>query len=105
MTKTIIRADRLPWNEEIELRFIVRDLERRQQSFGRIELVEFGIAADVSPLTTLSETMAQELMDSLWRCGIRPTEGKGSAGQLAATERHLADLRAIVGKKLDVEMK
>lgn len=47
-------------------------------------------------------TEAQELMDNLWRCGFRPTEGKGSAGQLAATDRHLQDMRAIAFHKLGV---
>lgn len=40
----------------------------------------------------------QSLMDELWNVGIRPTEGTGSAGSLAATERHLADMRALVFK-------
>ena len=34
-------------------------------------------------------------MDELWRCGLRPSEGTGSAGSLAATERHLKDMQAI----------
>lgn len=44
---------------------------------------------------------AQRLMDELWGVGLRPSEGSGSAGSLAATERHLADMRALVfdGKK------
>jgi len=44
----------------------------------------------------LSDCQAQELMDRLWAAGIRPTEGKGSAGALAATERHLEDMRRLV---------
>jgi hypothetical protein len=38
----------------------------------------------------------QELMDALWRCGLRPTEGVGSVGALAATERHLKDMQRLV---------
>ncbi len=38
---------------------------------------------------------AQQFMDELWRVGIRPTEGAGSVGQMAATERHLEDMRKI----------
>jgi hypothetical protein len=34
-------------------------------------------------------------MDELWRVGLRPTEGTGSAGSLAATERHLKDMQRI----------
>ncbi len=53
----------------------------------------------VSPSFTLTNEAAQSLMDSLWDCGIRPTAGQGSAGQLAATERHLADMRTLVFKE------
>lgn len=43
----------------------------------------------------LSNMSAQNLMDRLWDAGFRPTEGKGSAGSLAATEAHLKDMRDI----------
>lgn len=46
----------------------------------------------------LSTGDAQAFMDELWRVGLRPTEGSGSAGSLAATERHLQDMRALVFK-------
>ena len=49
----------------------------------------------VDSTMSLPMPTAQILMDELWRCGIRPTEGTGSAGSLAATERHLEDMRAI----------
>jgi len=39
-------------------------------------------------------------MDSLWDCGLRPSEGTGSAGALSATQKHLDDMRKIVFKKL-----
>jgi hypothetical protein len=44
----------------------------------------------------LQDCQAQDLMDKLWMAGLRPTEGKGSAGALAATERHLKDMRKLV---------
>ena len=47
------------------------------------------------PLFTLDPTEAQGLMDQLWQCGLRPSEGSGSAGSLAATERHLEDMRKL----------
>lgn len=51
-------------------------------------------------LVNFSTGSAQVLMDDLWRCGIRPTAGHGSTGQMAAVERHLEDLRAILAEKL-----
>ena len=48
------------------------------------------------PQLELNDSEAQSLMDQLWQCGIRPTEGTGSAGAMAATQAHLADLRKLV---------
>lgn len=53
----------------------------------------------VEPCVVLDITSAQRLMDELWNCGLRPSEGTGSAGALAATERHLADMRRLVFKE------
>lgn len=47
----------------------------------------------IKPLFSLDWQVSQKLMDDLWDCGIRPTEGSGSSGQLAATQRHLEDMR------------
>lgn len=55
------------------------------------------------PLLQFDMTAAQRLMDELWQCGLRPTEGAGSAGQSAAMQSHLADLRAIAFKALKIE--
>lgn len=55
----------------------------------------------VEPSIRLSDEDAQALVDELWRCGYRPTEGTGSAGSLAATERHLGDLRAVAFAALE----
>lgn len=52
----------------------------------------------VHPFLRLAPEDGQALMDSLWDCGLRPSEGSGSAGSLAATERHLEDMRALVFK-------
>lgn len=52
------------------------------------------------PFVRIDRSEAQELMDSLWQCGIRPTEGTGSAGSLAATQKHLEDMRTIAFRAL-----
>ncbi len=51
-------------------------------------------------VASLDWTTAQILMDTLYACGVRPTEAAGSAGQRAAMEKHLNDMRAIVAKAL-----
>lgn len=46
----------------------------------------------------LDPAAGQQLIDELWRCGLRPTEGTGSAGAMAAVERHLEDMRRLAFK-------
>lgn len=55
------------------------------------------------PTFSIGTTEAQELMDSLWQCGLRPSEGIGSAGQLASTQKHLEDMRTIAFKFLEIK--
>lgn len=43
-------------------------------------------------------------MDELWAAGLRPSDGTGNAGQLGATERHLADMRAIVAHEMGAKL-
>ncbi len=59
---------------------------------------------DWPPTLRLIDDDAQDMMDALWRCGYRPTAGKQSEGQVKATEAHLKDMRAIVAKKLDIQL-
>ena len=70
--------------------------------------IEFGpleMGAYTSPSMSLAYEEGQFLMDSLWSCGLRPSEGSGSAGAMAAAQNHLADMRAIVSKQLKVDLK
>lgn len=62
-----------------------------------LRVVEPGAA--VEPFINLKKTEAQVLIDSLWDCGLRPSEGSGSAGAMAATVRHLEDMRTLVFTK------
>lgn len=54
------------------------------------------------PCMHLDITSAQRLMDELWNCGLRPSEGSGSAGQLAAVQKHLDDFRTLAFHALKV---
>jgi hypothetical protein len=56
-----------------------------------------------TPCMNFDITAAQRLMDELWQCGLRPSEGTGSAGSLAATERHLADMRTIAFHTINIK--
>lgn len=69
-----------------------------------LELKEAHEAMVYDPFIRLGISEAQQLMDELWQCGLRPSEGSGSAGSLRATEKHLADMRLITMKKLNIEI-
>jgi hypothetical protein len=74
---------------------IARQDGERMSVASPITYVPLEDNADVMPTFNLQRDAAQQLMDELWRCGLRPSEGSGSAGALAATERHLADMRTV----------
>ncbi len=44
----------------------------------------------------------QGLMDSLWQAGVRPRD-VGTPGHLAATTKHLEDMRTIAFSRLDLQ--
>lgn len=58
--------------------------------------IKEGESIEHRPTFRLSVEEAQHLIDGLWDAGLRPTAGTGSAGALAATQRHLEDMRRLV---------
>lgn len=54
---------------------------------------------------TLTDSVAQKLMDDLWSAGIRPTDGAGSAGAMSRAEKHIADLQRVAFTLLDRQTK
>jgi hypothetical protein len=52
------------------------------------------------PILTTGQEALQSLIDELWHLGIRPTEGHGSTGQLAATEKHLTHTTQLLSQTL-----
>ena len=98
-----VRAQSAPWDYGIEIliggvssdsqtRYVIvdPDFEEYDITDGKIMTVDASLS--------ISLEAAQTLMDDLWACGVRPTEGKGSAGALKATEKHLEDMRSLVFK-------
>lgn len=101
-----LRAHNSIYSSSIE--FLMEDQRERDKWFvidGFIlkevtdEPIQFG------PSFRMRHQHVQTLMDDFWNAGLRPSEGTGSAGQLAATQKHLNDFRAIAGKKLGIEFK
>jgi hypothetical protein len=92
-----------PWTGGIEFLLTEKMQDGRRAIATKItmEVQEDGYL--VEPSFRLSHEDAQALMDELWNCGLRPTEGTGSAGALAATQKHLEDMRRLVFEKDSVK--
>ncbi|WP_321951903.1 hypothetical protein [Paraburkholderia bannensis] len=93
-------AQRTHWGA-IEIRMVCALLPHKKPAAAKpIEFADVEEGDYVEPALVLAHDTAQQMIDELWRAGLRPTEGAGSAGQLASTERHLEDMRQIAFLKL-----
>ncbi|MFZ6654068.1 hypothetical protein [Undibacterium sp. TJN19] len=89
-----------PWSRAIHLRLAYRQAGKLQAAHA-LHFSEVEDGQHIEPALCLQYEEAQNLMDELWTCGLRPSEGTGSAGALAATEKHLKDMQAVAFKLLD----
>ena len=92
-----IRAHKSPWNFGVDI------ILKHGNSVAKpinILFTECEEGLIIDPSVHIENKEAQVLIDDLWAAGYRPTEGTGSAGSLAATERHLADMRKLVFEDL-----
>jgi len=103
--RTIVRASKEPcFRDRIDVRGWVQEetdaggVTSFLRGVEQVKITDEMVGMATPPLLTLAQADAQEFMDELWNAGLRPTEGSGSAGSLAATERHLQDMRALVFK-------
>jgi hypothetical protein len=98
------------WNDRIGVylryysRFNDKVVVPKDLEFEEIERDSYNYQPLFELLTFPIGNEAQKLMDSLWDCGLRPSQGKGSAGAMDATQKHLEDMRKIVANKLKVEL-
>jgi len=91
-----IYAQREPWDNSIGIAFGEKREGRMWHIAQPLTFVESPTGAITEPTIRLKQEEAQRLMDELWVCGLRPSEGTGSAGALAATQKHLDDMRKLV---------
>lgn len=100
MIRTYIHAEREKYSGGISLSMLIED-GNKTSIVEPVTLREFPLEAVSTPFMRLNKNDAQQLMDELWQCGFRPSEGTGSAGSLAATERHLKDMQTIAFRFLE----
>jgi hypothetical protein len=93
------------WNRSLDLFLYNRNSEGHitfiDEVTLRTEKDAYKIIEPKDPIILPLET-AQELMDGLWQCGLRPSEGSGSAGALRATENHLKDMQELSKRLLSM---
>lgn len=91
----------LPWSRSIDLRLARRHAGKLHTALP-LHFCEVPEGQPGAPALTMQYEDAQQLMDELWHCGLRPNDNAGSPGSasntnsaaaLAATERHLNDMR------------
>ena len=96
MGRTEVRCRNAYWMDTIDLLVLNVPYEGQKFYAEPLTMKPLDQGSIISqPTLSLRNDEAQLLMDELWRCGLRPTEGSGSAGSLAATEKHLQDMQAI----------
>jgi hypothetical protein len=90
-----LMARREDWSEGISIYMRQQTVGHGDSVAAPVTMVRREPGSIVEPMLRLGIQSSQQLMDELWQCGLRPTEGTGSAGSLKATENHLADMKRI----------
>lgn len=102
MEKLEIRAQTQAWRKGVSF-FIFQGVDTVALPLTMKKLEDGERYIEDKPTFTIKNDEAQTLMDDLWHCGFRPSEGSGSAGSLRATEKHLNDMRTIAFDQLDIK--
>ena len=98
------RAENRIWTDAIEfVAFQMGNGKRRVVSTEfTLKEIEDGYLID-EPTLRLVGDEAQQIMNELWRCGIRPKDGSGAVAHTEAIVAHLADMRTIAFNRLKIE--
>lgn len=102
MNELRLRAFHSPYGLGVNFHLIAEGIDARGQrrilaaTKKPVEIEPVEEMEALQPLFMLSKEQTQDIVDCLWSLGFRPSEGTGSAGAMAATERHLADMQKLV---------
>jgi len=94
-----LMARREDWAEGISVYMRQKAVGNGVIVAGPVVMTPHVIGTLIEPMLRLGIQQAQQLIDELWQCGLRPSEGTGSAGAMAATQKHLEDMRTLVFKR------
>lgn len=91
------------FGKDISFAFMSDDFEYAARGPLEIQKLEEGELMPI--LFKLDPGEAQKLIDDLWDCGLRPSEGAGSAGAMMAVQNHLKDTQKIVSVFMSIIQK
>lgn len=100
---TRLIADRNMIGNTIDLYCFQKGEDGKGRAGQPIEMRPHDANTAADPIARISRNEAQELLDSLYHCGLRPTQEGDSVGALAATQNHLEDMRKIAFRALHVK--
>lgn len=94
--ETIVHVEFSPWNgDAYALRLMHRDGNGQHSCAMPLTMQVHTPRNFIDPFVRLDASAAQQLMDGLWRAGVRPVDAKAGDAQVAAIQAHLADMRRI----------
>lgn len=101
-TLKVVAFSRHPFMRNVELYIRGYGFKEGVYDLKSVEWQEVSYSESPTESFILSYETAQELMNSLWECGLRPAQGMGSVGQLETMKDHLEDMRKIAFKFLEI---
>lgn len=95
-----ILVQRQPFGFGYEFLFRASHIVNNAPLVGRIVYEHLSDPPGARPSTVMEmrPDVTQRLIDELWRSGLRPSDEIGYPGELAATNRHLKDMRGYFEK-------
>ena len=82
--------------------YVICDNKKRHVTKIEMTIEDRTPNAYTSPAMVLEPNEAQQIMNELWKVGLRPKDGEGSSAQINSMKEHLADMRKIAFKKLGI---
>lgn len=92
-----VRAKKAPWGKVIDIAIFTQVVGVKYLAVKQLDIEDIN-TDDIPVCLKMDPTSAQQLIDDLWDCGLRPSEGSGSAGAMMAVQNHLKDMQRLVFK-------
>lgn len=96
--ETRVHVERPIWKDGVDVHIYERTDEKIYVHVFTVTRKEYGRHDLISEPSSLPMTdeLAQQLMDGLWRVGVRPRNGESSMAHVDAMKYHLEDMRRLV---------